>query len=64
MLLLAQLKQFKLVLHKLNRINQGLAMDEVRLVFISVVRSLQGLLIANVVGIVGEVGRLGVPFAC
>jgi len=39
-------------------------MDEVRLVIISVVRSLQGLLIAHIVGIVGEVGRLGVPFAC
>lgn len=64
MLLLAQLKQFKLVLHKLNRINQGLTMDEVRSVIIGVVRSLQGLLIAHVVGIVGEVGRLGVPFAC
>ena len=64
LLLLAQLKQFKLVLHKLNRINQGLTMDEVRSVIIGVVRSLQGLLIAHVVGIVGEVGRLGVPFAC
>jgi len=39
-------------------------MDKVRAVFISVVRSLQGLLIAHVVGIVGEVGRLGIPFAC
>lgn len=61
---MAQLKQFKLVLHKLNRINQGLTMDEVRSVIIGVVRSLQRLLIAHVVGIVGEVGRLRVPFAC